>query len=255
MKAIALVSNDDGIDSQFLWALVDALRDDFDVRVAAPKRQQSWVGRRMSRTGAVSVEARSDFAVPTWCIDGSPSDCVNIALGHLLPTPPAVVVSGINIGFNVTLPLCLSSGTVAAAIEGALWGLPAVAASMHVEPSAFEAISAAHGNVSGSVRLALDACATHVSRITRAAVEEGQPGHLVHNVNGPIGCTDDTPVELTRLGLRSMPSLFAPDAEGAYRFRFAPPKNLDNRDDTDARCVLDRQHVSHTRIDLATWSR
>jgi broad specificity polyphosphatase/5'/3'-nucleotidase SurE len=143
---------------------------------------------------------------------------------------------------------------VAAAIEGALWGLPAVAASMHIEPTAFEAVSRSHGETSGSVRAALEACATHTARIVQLAVHEGQPGQIVHNVNGPIGCTPDTPVEQTRLGLRRMPSLFARDAEGNCRFRFAPPTRVDARQDTDDRCVLERGNVSHSRIDLAAWS-
>ena len=248
---IALVTNDDGIDSQFLWSLVDALMPHFEVRVAAPAEQQSWVGRKMSRTGEVPVIEKPQYPVPTWSIGGTPSDCVNIALGHLLPEPPAVVVSGINIGFNVTLPLVLSSGTVAAAVEGALWGLPAVATSMHLPPSEFEGISEAHGNVSGAVRIALDAFAAHTAAIVRLAVAEGQPGSVVHNLNGPIGCAAETPMETTRLELRRMPSLFARDAQGTCRFTFNPPASVDDRHDTDARCVLERRHISHTRVDFA----
>ena len=249
--AVALLTNDDGIDSQFLWSLVDALRPHFDICVAAPADQQSWVGRKMSRTGDVSVIERPEYPVPTWSIGGTPSDCVNIALGHLLPEKPAVVVSGINIGFNVTLPLVLSSGTVAAALEGALWGLPAVATSLHLPPTDFEAISDAHGNVSGPVRIALDAFAHRTADVVLQAVAEGQTGSVVHNVNGPIGCTAETPLETTRLELRRMPSLFARDADGTCRFRFSPPTSADERPNTDARCVLDRRHISHTRLDFA----
>lgn len=254
-KPLALLTNDDGIDSQFLWSLVDALRPHYAICVAAPAEQQSWVGRKMSRTGDVPVVQRPEYPVPTWSIGGTPSDCVNIALGHLLPEKPAVVVSGINIGFNVTLPLVLSSGTVAAAVEGALWGLPAVATSMHVPPSDFAAISDAHGNVSGPVRIALDAFADRTVDIVRQAVAEGQPGSVVHNLNGPIGCDADTPLETTRLGRRRMPSLFARDAEGTCRFRFSPPVSADDRLDTDALCVLDRRHVSYTRVDFAALTR
>lgn len=250
---VALVSNDDGVESGFLWALVDALTPHFEVIVAAPARQQSWVGRMMSRHRPVTL-ARQDRKVPTWAIDGSPSDCVNIALGHLLPEPPAVVVSGINIGFNITLPLVLSSGTVAAALEGALWGLPAVAASMHLPMADFPRAIAADGHVEGALRANLEAFAARTVDIVRCAIAEGQPGTLVHNFNGPVGCGPTTPVEETRLGRRRMPSLFAREA-AQCRFTFQPPISADDRPDTDDRCVLEREHLSHTRIDFAALTR
>ena len=118
-------------------------------------------------------------------------------------------------------------------------------------PVEFEAISKAHGNVSGPVRIALDAFADRTAEIVRLAVAEGQPGSVVHNLNGPVGCDAETPIEATRLELRRMPSLFARDAEGTCRFRFSPPTSADERLNTDARCVLDRRHISHTRIDFA----
>lgn len=245
----ALVTNDDGVDSGFLWALVGALTPRYNVIVAAPARQQSWVGRMMSRDRPVALE-QLDRPVPTWSIDGSPSDCVNIALSHLLDTPPAVVVSGINIGFNITLPLVLSSGTVAAAIEGALWGLPAVATSMHLPMADFPRVTAAQGRVEGALKANLDAFAARTVDIVEIAIAEGQPGTVVHNFNGPVGCTPDTAVEETRLMRCRMPSLFE-RAEAQCRFRFRPPVAVDERDDTDATCVLERGSMSHTRIDFA----
>lgn len=245
---LALVTNDDGIDSGFMWALVDALRPRFEVVVAAPARQQSWVGRMMSRARPVAIE-RLDRPVVAWSIDGSPSDCVNIALGHLLDAPPAVVVSGINIGFNITLPLVLSSGTVAGAIEGALWGLPAVATSMHLPHDDFPAVCAANGQVSGALKAQLDAFAARTADVVEQAVAEGQPGTLVHNVNGPVGVGPHTPVEQTFLGRRRMPCLFE-RRDAQCHFRFSPPIDVDHRAESDAACVLDRGHISHTRIDL-----
>ncbi|MGK0361041.1 MAG: hypothetical protein ACI9U2_003359, partial [Bradymonadia bacterium] len=97
---------------------------------------------------------------------------------------------------------------------------------------------------------ALPASAPPPAEIVRLAVAEGQPGCVVHNVNGPIGCAADTPLETTRLELRRMPSLFARDADGTCRFAFNPPTSDDERFDTDARCVLERRHVSHTRLDF-----
>ena len=130
MKPHALVTNDDGIESVFLHRLVDALLPDFDVSVAAPAFEQSWIGRAVSRHGEVEViRSPSIFpaGVDAWAISGTPTDCVNIALGNLISKQPDIVLSGINIGYNTTETLILSSGTIAGAIEGALWGLPAIA--------------------------------------------------------------------------------------------------------------------------------
>ena len=130
MKLHALVTNDDGIESAFLHQLVDALNEKFQITVAAPAFEQSWIGRAISRRKEIeAIHSPSIFPkdVHAWAIDGTPTDCVNIALGNLVEQPVDIVLSGINIGYNVSETLILSSGTIAGAIEGASWGLPAVA--------------------------------------------------------------------------------------------------------------------------------
>ena len=129
MKPHALITNDDGIQSAFLHRLVDALLPHFRVSVAAPAFEQSWSGRSMTRHGEIEVIRSPSYfpaQVEAWAISGTPTDCVNIALGNLLPEKPDIVLSGINIGYNTTETLILSSGTVAGAIEGVLWNLPAM---------------------------------------------------------------------------------------------------------------------------------
>jgi 5'-nucleotidase len=128
MKPTVLLTNDDGIGTAFLHALVAACQTEgFAVKVAAPSGERSWIGRAFSRHREVTVTAYPGLGDEAWSIDGTPSDCVNIALSHLLKQKPDVVLSGLNIGFNATMPLCLSSGTIAGATEGTAWGIPAVA--------------------------------------------------------------------------------------------------------------------------------
>src|SRR4051812_42654529 len=107
-----LVTNDDGIDCVFLHELIFALKSAGHVlQVVAPVTEQSWSGASKTRSRPVkSAVVDRGFGCPTWTVDGTPSDCVNIALAHLLPrskTGPRAdsaevdgVVSGINIGFN-----------------------------------------------------------------------------------------------------------------------------------------------------------
>src|SRR5215216_6338998 len=162
-----LVTNDDGIGSVFLHELVRALlHDGHEVTVAAPKREQSWIGAAKSRHRPVTSErddATYGLACPTWIVDGTPSDCVNIALAHLLPgahlAKPDAVVSGINIGFNASLGFILASGTIGGAWEGAV-----------------QKISATH-----AARLAATLTASTPAR-----------SFTVHNLNFPASCTTAT---------------------------------------------------------------
>ena len=153
-----LLTNDDGIGSVFLHELAHALlRAGHELTVVAPKTEQSWIGCAKSRHRPVTsqrVDALHHLGCPTWTVDGTPSDCVNIALAHLLPGAqlprPDAVVSGINVGLNASLAFLLASGTIAGAWEGAVHGLPAVALSQDLTFAAFEALKSPAGAL-GSV--------------------------------------------------------------------------------------------------------
>jgi len=108
-----LVTNDDGIDCAFLHELVFGLRAaGHELTVVAPRTEQSWISAAKSRTRPVrSAKADRGLGCPTWIVDGAPSDCVNIALAHLVKTPPDAVVSGMNVGLNASLGFIPASGT------------------------------------------------------------------------------------------------------------------------------------------------
>jgi 5'-nucleotidase len=125
-----LVTNDDGIGAPGLAALVEALTRVGRVAVVAPDRQQSAVGHALT----VSEPLRA-FAMPwegtelCYAVNGTPADCVKLAVSVLLPWRPDVVLSGINHGRNTAVNI-LYSGTVSAATEAALLGIPAMAISL-----------------------------------------------------------------------------------------------------------------------------
>jgi 5'-nucleotidase len=131
-KPRVLLTNDDGINSVGLWAAYEALSDICEVTVVAPASQQSAVGRSISifepiRAGMVSMHGISAYAV-----GGKPTDAVIIGL-YALDLKPDLVVSGINIGENLSYESIMTSGTVGAALEAANQGTPAVAFSLQVE--------------------------------------------------------------------------------------------------------------------------
>ena len=127
---IILLTNDDGIYAPGLRALRDVLTDLGEIWVVAPTRQQSGTGHAFSAFKPLRVkEVKQDGELFGYAVSGTPADTVKIALRHILPEPPALVVSGINNGENGGINI-LYSGTVAAAMEAAIVGIPAIAVSV-----------------------------------------------------------------------------------------------------------------------------
>ncbi|MCS7000082.1 MAG: 5'/3'-nucleotidase SurE [Bacteroidota bacterium] len=125
-----LVTNDDGITSQGIYSLVEALRPLGSVTVVAPDRQQSAVGHALTVSEPLRVvRFWRDEQFFGYAVSGTPADCVKLAVARLLPTKPDIVVSGINHGYNTGINV-LYSGTVSAATEAMLLGIPAVAISL-----------------------------------------------------------------------------------------------------------------------------
>jgi len=120
-----LVSNDDGILAEGLAVLADVCRTFGRVTVVAPDREQSGASHALTLNRPIRAERHPDGA---YQVDGTPTDCVLLALGDLLADKPDVVVSGINHGPNMGEDV-LYSGTVAAAMEGLSLGIPGIAIS------------------------------------------------------------------------------------------------------------------------------
>lgn len=248
-----LVTNDDGIHSLFLHELIAALRAaGHDLRVVAPATEQSWTGASKTRARPVKASATDrGFGCPTWIVDGTPSDCVNIALAHLVKEPVDGVVSGINMGFNCSLGFILASGTVAGAWEGALHGLPALAASQDVSGETYQHLKEHGGQPDGELLATLKVSAAHVARLV-AEIFPATPKDTftVHSLNFPLPCAPTTPVQRTVPAQVHVPGLFSPAADdGSHRLLWgkihdvSPPAPL-----TDVKC-LEQGHISHTVLD------
>ncbi|MEL6854552.1 MAG: 5'/3'-nucleotidase SurE [Cyanobacteria bacterium J06607_13] len=128
-----LVSNDDGIFALGIRALANELAAaGHQVTVVCPDRERSATGHGLTLHRPLrvnQVEEVFDAGVTAWACSGTPSDCVKLALDAVLPSPPDFVVSGINHGANLGTDV-LYSGTVSAAMEGVLEGIPAIAISL-----------------------------------------------------------------------------------------------------------------------------
>src|SRR4051812_23314481 len=125
-RPLILVTNDDGVMAPGIRAAVEALRELGDVVVAAPDRERSASSHSISLDRPLRVD---ELEPGVFAIDGTTVDCVYLALLHLVPRRPALVVSGINNGYNLGSDV-FYSGTVAGAVEAALRGVPAIAVSL-----------------------------------------------------------------------------------------------------------------------------
>ena len=127
--AILLV-NDDGIYSPGLLALYKKFRDEYDVVIVAPDREQSSVGHAITLSDPVRIhEVVQDGKFFGYAVSGTPADCVKLAVRVILKRPPNLIISGINQGANVGASL-IYSGTVSAATEGTMLSIPSIAVSL-----------------------------------------------------------------------------------------------------------------------------
>jgi 5'-nucleotidase len=171
-----LVTNDDGVHAPGLLALADALSGAGDVLVVAPATNQTGASRAISLAGPVEVdEVELPGGRRAFAVGGTPVDCVRFALLGLAGDPPECVCSGINAGVNLGDDLTYS-GTVAAAMEGLLEGLPSIAFS---QQSLARSVRGWEGEFD------YRALATFAGRLVPAVLERGLPDGVLLNVNGP----------------------------------------------------------------------
>jgi 5'-nucleotidase len=126
-----LVTNDDGIGARGIKCLVQALKGVGEIYVVAPERERSAVGHAITMHKPLRANRVAYFGdeVKAWAVNGTPSDCVKLGVEALLGIKPDIVFSGINRGSNLGTDV-LYSGTVSAAIEGAISGIPSAALSL-----------------------------------------------------------------------------------------------------------------------------
>jgi 5'-nucleotidase len=178
MAALLLVTNDDGVHAPGLTALAEALTELGEVFVIAPDREQSAVGHALTLHRPLRADRLGERR---FAVNGTPSDCVNLGVLGLLPAAPALIVSGINDGANIGDDVTYS-GTVSAAMEGTLLGVPSIAVSLE----------RADGGFAEAARIA--------QLVVARVLAEGLPPKALLNVNVPGGTPKG--IRLTQLGHR-----------------------------------------------------
>lgn len=188
---LILLTNDDGIYAPGLAAIQRQLQRLGQVCVVAPATEQSGVGHSITYlTPLIAKEVFHGEERWGWAVEGSPADCVKIGITEFCPARPDLIVSGINGGLNAGINV-LYSGTVAAAIEGAFFGITSVAVSLEFDE---------HAQFDKAARLA--------TNIIRQILQEKGPEPQLYNLNIPTAALESTPqvavvpMDVTRYGDR-----------------------------------------------------
>ena len=130
IKPKILITNDDGISSQGIYALWEAMNDIGETFIAAPSSEQSASSHSLTLSSPLRVEIlERENGFKGWSISGTPVDCVKIAIRSLMKKSPDILVSGVNHGANLGNNI-IYSGTVSAATEGMIMGVPSIAISL-----------------------------------------------------------------------------------------------------------------------------
>jgi 5'-nucleotidase len=179
-----LVSNDDGIDAPGIYSLVQDLKKVARVTVVAPDKQQSAVGHAITMNYPLrAMPFRKNDEFFGYAVEGTPADAVKLGVKFLLKDKPDLVISGINHGSNAAINI-LYSGTVSAATEGTILGIPSIAVSLTTHQEADFSYAA-----------------KFVSRLALIVVQRGLPEGTLLNVNVPaVPGSDIRGVRVTHQG-------------------------------------------------------
>ncbi len=228
-----LVSNDDGINADGLWALVKELKDIATVTVVAPDRDQSGVGTSVTlRHPLRMIEIKPPVdGVTAYSVEGTPADSVIMALKLVLKAGVDMVVSGINEGPNLGDDVFIS-GTVGAALQGFFYGIPAMAVSI-----------AAFGSLHFEVGAKL------ARLMVKEMVGRDMPRRILLNVNLPNLPREQLDgIEITRLGERRYTDRIEPGYDGKRQYHWI----MRGRSDWEAVSGTDIWAVEHNKISVTS---
>lgn len=169
MKPLILISNDDGIYAKGLRYLVDCVSEYGEVYVVAPDQPQSGQSSAFTVETPLRVKDHEEYnGARIFSVSGTPVDCVKLAMHHIVPRRPDIMLSGVNHGSNAGNSV-IYSGTMGAAFEASMQGIPAVGFSL----------------LHHSIKADFSECTPWVKAITRIVMEHGLPEGVALNVNFP----------------------------------------------------------------------
>lgn len=235
--ALILVTNDDGFFSKGIQILAEALEELGEVYIVAPDRDRSAVSHALTMHRPLRVELIRDRC---YSVNGTPTDCVVVGVKKILPREPDLIVSGINKGANLGEDVTYS-GTVSAAVEGAILGVPSIAVSL-VGERPFKYETASH----------------YAVKIARVVLERGLPPDTLLNVNVPNKTLQEIRgIKVTKQGKRSYENsiheIYSPWGEKQYWIG-GGVVSWQEMEGTDIQAVVENYvSISPLHIDLTNY--
>ena len=230
-----LISNDDGIHSPGILALYEAVRDLGDAQIVAPAAEQSAVGHAITLANPIKAQQiEKDGKFFGHAVMGTPADCVKLAAHMMTGHPPDLVLSGINLGPNAGISV-IYSGTVSAATEGTILGIPSIAVSLNTFKDPI-----------------WESGAYFARKMAKHVMEKGLPPETLLNVNVPnLPLSEIKGIRLTRMGRSRFVEEFdrRTDPRGNVYYWMGGKMELmdQNGNDTDVQALEDG-YVSITPI-------
>ncbi|MHC1595178.1 MAG: 5'/3'-nucleotidase SurE [Methanotrichaceae archaeon] len=248
-----LVTNDDGVHAAGMKAAVRSVDGLGQVIISAPSGQKSGVGRSVSvfaplRYNEIKLDGHLAYEV-----SGTPTDSVILGIFWLMEGEmPDLVLSGINIGENISTDTVTTSGTIGAALEAASYGIPAIAASIQVVDQGDKFDS------KNDHRYEFDVAVKIVRRIVRNVLEEGLPRDVdILNVNVPVNATEDTEIVITRLARKIFKTAVheRTDPRGRPYYWIGGELVQTEREGTDVWAVYQEGKISITPLTIDNTAR
>ena len=191
MKTI-LVTNDDGYTSAGYVSLLQALSKEYHIIAVVPSTKKSWIGKAVTAYDTLKITPLSYEGFELYTINGTPADCVQIGLYHIMNSRPDAVISGINLGTNIGTARLLSSGTIGAAMEATLASIPSIAFSLSIPKD----IRRTHDLYSKTSVPLFHSAAEIAQKLSRTLLESNLT-KKIFSVNMPYQATISSTLEIT----------------------------------------------------------
>ncbi len=246
-----LLTNDDGVYAAGIRAAYRSIADLGDVTVSAPAMQQSGVGRSISIFEPLRINKTNIDGITAYAVGGTPTDSVILGIFTIMKQMPDLVLSGFNIGENISTDTIATSGTIGAALEAASYGIPAIAASIQVteEGAKFDDLRDYQHDFEVGIKV--------VNRIAKNVLRHGLPDNVdLLNVNIPHFAENDTPIEITCLARKIFKTAVQErhDPRGRPYYWIHGDLVHEDEEGTDVHAIMQKGHISITPISLDATS-
>lgn len=241
-----LLTNDDGYKSAGFIPLVRELSKTYSVTAVVPDQGRSWIGKAITTKKHIRLKKITYEGVEMYLLNGTPADCVQIGLYDVVGTRPKIVISGINIGLNIGQARTLSSGTISAAIEGAIDGILALASSLSIP------INIRKQNIDFYTPESyhyFQNAAQITAKVLSIVIDKTFDEMDLFSLNIPFDATINTPLEITTLFKTRYGRLF--HRTGNKFLHRTPPVEFTNMEDHSDLKAISENKISLTPMNIS----